>query len=313
MNDLKSVSARQVEVFRMVMRLGTANRAAAALHVSQPAVTQILQQFEVRSGLKLFERPKGKLVPTPDAHALMEAVERVYDGLDAVQRKIEALQSHEETVLRIGSMHALAAGVIPWALAEFQRNYPRMRCQLLVDSSKLLREALIQGLVDLALLGDEADTSGLISSPFYQVAAVCIVPATHPLARKSSLTIEDLREVPLVGLSALDPAQRRLEQVFAQADIEPRFVIETPYSATQCALVLAGAGLAVTNPLVAREYVALGLRCVPLAFNLPFRALLAFNPRQAQARAAQEFVSLCRRQIARSLPDGEPIEGLIHP
>src|SRR3989338_9666291 len=105
MNDLKSVSARQVEVFRMVMRLGTANRAAAALHVSQPAVTQILQQFEVRSGLKLFERPKGKLVPTPDAHALMEAVERVYDGLDAVQRKIEALQSHEETVLRFGSMH----------------------------------------------------------------------------------------------------------------------------------------------------------------------------------------------------------------
>lgn len=312
MHDLKSVSARQIEVFRMVMRLGTANRAAAALHVSQPAVTQILQQFEVRSGLKLFERPKGKLVPTPEAHALMQEVERVYDGLDAVQRKIVALQSHEESVLRIGSLHALAASVMPWALAQFQRSYPRTRCQLLVDSSKVLREALFQGVVDLAFLGDEADTSGLLSSVFYQVAAVCVMPAAHPLARKTALQIQDLQEVPLVGLSSLDPAQRRLEVAFAQGGIEPHFVIETPYSATQCALVLAGAGLAVTNPLVAREYVALGLRCIPLAFGLPFRALLAFNPRQAQSRAGQELVSLCRQNILRSLPEGALLGESLH-
>ncbi|MGH8847447.1 MAG: LysR substrate-binding domain-containing protein, partial [Polaromonas sp.] len=101
---------------------------------------------------------------------------------------------------------------------------------------------------------------------------------------------------------------RRLEAVFAQAGIQPRFVIETPYSATQCALVLAGAGLAVTNPLVAREYVALGLRCVPLAAAVSFRALLAFKPRQAQSRAAQEFVGLCRRCLARGLPEGSLLE-----
>lgn len=297
----KEVSPRQIEVFRMVMRLGSVNRAAAALHVSQPAVTQTLQQFEIRSALKLFDRPKGKLIPTPEAHALMEDVERIYDGLDAVQRKIVALRSHEETVLRIGSLHALATSVMPWALTEFQRSYPRTRCRLLVDSSKALREALIQGSVDLAFLGDESDTSGLVSSLFYQVAAVCVTPAAHPLARKSTLQIEDLRDVPLIGLSEKDPAQRRLEVAFAEAGIEPRFVIETPYSATQCSLVLAGAGLAVTNPLVAREFVALGLRCIPLAFSLPFRALLAFNPRQAQSRAAQEFVSFCRRHIDRSL------------
>ncbi len=292
----------------MVMRLGTANRAAAALHVSQPAVTQILQQFEARSGLKLFDRLKGKLTPTPEAYALMEEVERVYDGLDAVQRKIVALQSHEDTVLRIGSLHAMAASVMPWALAEFQRSYPRTRCLLMVDSSKVLREALFQGSVDFAFLGDEADTSGLVSSLFYQVPAVCVMPAAHPLARKPRLHPPDLRDVPLVGLSASDPAQRRLQAALEQAGIQPRFVIETPYSATQCALVLAGAGLAVTNPLVAREYVALGLRCVPLEAAVFFRALLAFKPRQAQSRAVQEFVALCRSCLAHGLPEGSLLE-----
>ncbi|WP_233472489.1 LysR family transcriptional regulator [Cupriavidus respiraculi] len=62
-------SARQIEIFRMVMRLGSAKRAAAALHISQPAVTQLLVQFETRSGLKLFDRLKGRLVPTPEARA----------------------------------------------------------------------------------------------------------------------------------------------------------------------------------------------------------------------------------------------------
>ncbi|MBA3592695.1 MAG: LysR family transcriptional regulator [Polaromonas sp.] len=297
-------STRQIEVFRMVMRLGSANRAAAALHVSQPAVTQILQQLELRSELKLFDRPKGKLMPTPEAHALMEEVERVYEGLETVQRKIMALRSHEDAVLRIGSLHAMAASVIPWALTEFQRSYPRTRCLLSVDSSIALRDALFQGAVDLAFLGDEADTGGLVSSVFYEVPAVCVMPAAHPLARRPQLGAADLRDIALVGLAASDPAQRRLEAAFAQAGIQPRFVIETPYSATQCSLVLAGAGLAVTNPLVAREYVAMGLRCVHFVAGVSFRALLAFKPRQAQSGAAQEFVALCRRYLSNGLPAG---------
>jgi DNA-binding transcriptional LysR family regulator len=297
--DAKEVSTRQIEVFRMVMRLGSANRAAAALHVSQPAVTQLLQQLEARAHLTLFDRPKGRLVPTPEAHALMEEIERVYEGLEAVQRKIVALQSLEDTVLRIGSLHAMAASIMPGVLTEFQRHYPRTRCLLMVDSSKVLREALFQGAVDLAFLGDEADTSGLVSSTFYEMPAVCAMPATHPLARKPVLDVADLRDVPLIGLSATDTAQQRLEAAFANAGITPRFVIETPYSATQCSLVLAGAGLAVTNPLVAAEHAALGLRSVPLANEgIYFRALLAFKPRQAQSRAVQEFVSLCRRRLA---------------
>lgn len=297
-HDAKAVSTRQIEVFRTVMQLGSANRAAAALHVSQPAITQLLQQLESRAQLTLFDRPKGRLVPTPEAHALMEEIERVYEGLGAVQRKIVALQSHEDTVLRIGSLHAMAASIMPGVLAEFQRRYPRTRCLLMVDSSKVLREALFQGAVDLAFLGDEADTSGLVSSTFYELPAVCALPATHPLARKAVLDLADLRDAPLIGLSATDPAQRRLEQAFSDAGITPRFVIETPYSATQCALVLAGAGLAITNPLVAAEHAPLGLRSVPIATGgVHFRALLAFQPRQAQSRAAQEFVSLCRQRL----------------
>lgn len=297
-------SARQIEVFRMVMRLGTASRAAAALHISQPAVTQLLKQLEERAGLKLFGRTKGTLVPTPEAHALMEEVERVYEGLEAVQRKIVALKSHEDQVLRVGCLHAMSASLMPVAVTQFRRGYPRMRVLLRVDSSRALRDALFQGELDLAFLGDEADTSGLEASVFYDVPAVCVMQATHPLARKARLAPQDLRDVPLIGLSASDPAQRRLETAFRQAGVLPLIVVETPYSETQCALVRAGAGLAVTNPLVARGSFAAALRCLPLDMPVAFRALLAFPPRQAQSRAVQEFVALCRRLLGNSMAVG---------
>jgi DNA-binding transcriptional LysR family regulator len=291
-------SPRQIEVFRMVMRLGSANRAAEALHISQPAVTQLLQQLEGRSGLRLFARTTGKLTPTPEAHALMDEVERVYEGLDAVQRKIVSLRSHEDEVLRVGSLHAMAATLMPRAVAQFQRAYPRVRFLLNVDSSRSLREALFQGALDLAFLGDESDTSGLDASVFYELNAVCAMPATHPLIRRTRLAPQDLRDVPLIGLSTADPAQHRLEAALRQANVEARMVIETPYSATQCALVLAGAGLAVTNPLVARAFTEQGICCRPFdAPSVTFRALLAFRPRQAQSLAVQEFVALCRRLL----------------
>jgi DNA-binding transcriptional LysR family regulator len=300
---MAEASARQIEVFQMVMRLGSASRAAAALHISQPAVTQLLQQLETASSLRLFDRLKGRLLPTPEAHALMEEVDRVYVGLAAVQAKITALQSHEDTVLRIGTLHAMAASVMPWVVAQFQRSYPRTRCLLKVDSSKALREALIQGTLDFAFVGDEADMSGLSSSLFYALNAVCVMPAQHALARRDRVTPQDLAEVPLIGLSSSDLAQQRLESALEAAGVRGRFVVETPYSHTQCALVLAGAGVAVTNPLVAREYLALGLRCLPLAIDLHFRAHLAFKPRQAQSRAAQEFIAICRASLSRGFAD----------
>lgn len=293
----QTISARQIEVFRMVMRLGSARRAAEALHISQPAVTQIVLQLENTARLKLFDRSKGRMVPTAEATALMDEVERVYVGLDAVQRKLELLRTHEDTVLRVGALHAMAASVMPMAVANFAHSYPRSHCKLEVDSSRALRERLLQRELDLAFMGDEVDTSGLTASEFYAVPAVCIVPATHPYATRAKVNVTDLADAPLIGLDAADPAQRQLETDFAAHQLVPRFAATTPYSHTQCALVLAGAGLAITNPLVARTYAPLGLRSIPFAGPVRFRAVLAFHPDRGQSAAAQHFVSLCRHRV----------------
>ena len=73
---------RQIEVFHAVYTNGSITNAAAALHVSQPSVSKVLAHAEQQIGYRLFDRVKGKLIPTPEAHQLFTHVRDVYEDVD---------------------------------------------------------------------------------------------------------------------------------------------------------------------------------------------------------------------------------------
>src|SRR5690606_28821782 len=75
------LSLRQIEVFRAIMMAGSISGAGRMVHVSQPAVSRVLALTEARLGYPLFERAKGRLLPTPEARRLYQEVEHVYGGI----------------------------------------------------------------------------------------------------------------------------------------------------------------------------------------------------------------------------------------
>jgi len=80
------VNARQIEVFRTIMRCGTLTSAAQALNVSQPALSQLLLHAEDQLGFPLFRRLRGRLVPTPEAMQLFPEAERLHRDLESFRR-----------------------------------------------------------------------------------------------------------------------------------------------------------------------------------------------------------------------------------
>ena len=83
------MNLRQIEVFRAVMLAGSVTDAARLLHVSQPGVSRMLGHIEVQLGVRLFERGRGKLRPTPEAQALYAEVEHVYRGVQRIDKAPE--------------------------------------------------------------------------------------------------------------------------------------------------------------------------------------------------------------------------------
>src|SRR5207244_6208105 len=80
-----SMNARQLEVFRAIMRNRSLTAAAEALHVSQPAISKVLRHFELQIGYRLFERLGGRLVPTAEAQLLYRDADRIFREIVVLQ------------------------------------------------------------------------------------------------------------------------------------------------------------------------------------------------------------------------------------
>lgn len=298
-DEVAGLSLRGVEAFRATLRSGSVSAAARLLGVSQPAISQHLKQLEQAGGVRLFDRRLGRLLPTAEAQLLLAEVERVFSGLEQVRRRLLALRSHASATLHVGCLHATSMGLVPRAAARFLARHAGARVELQVSSSNALRDALADGALDLAILADESDVRGLNASVFYELPGVCLLPQAHRLARKRLIGPRDLHDEAFITLARGDRTRERIDAVLATHGVVPRTVVETPYGATQCALVGAGVGIALVNPIVAHDLASQpGVAMRPFEPTILFRALLGFAPGRALGAMQQAFVAECRAELA---------------
>ena len=107
------MNLRHMEVFRAVMLTGSISGAAEILHVSQPAVSKLLAHAARQSQLVLFERVKGRLVPTPEAQQLYEEVEKLWRGVERVRDVTRGLGDPNSGVLRLAVSASLGTHLVP--------------------------------------------------------------------------------------------------------------------------------------------------------------------------------------------------------
>src|SRR4051794_32081277 len=113
------MNLRQMEVFHAIMLTGTVTAAARMLNISQPAVTSMLQHAEDGLKFRLFERVKGRLRPTPEAHALFVQVQQVFDSVHVVDRTISGLRDARTGTLDIVAIPVVGATLLPAAIGAF--------------------------------------------------------------------------------------------------------------------------------------------------------------------------------------------------
>ena len=116
---------RHIEVFHAVMQAGTVSGAAQLLHISQPAVTKVLQHCEARLRISLFERVRGKLYPTPEAQRLFVEVDRMNKDLVAIRRMAASFRRGEIESVRVMATPTLGLSVMPTAIKRGPRRFPR--------------------------------------------------------------------------------------------------------------------------------------------------------------------------------------------
>jgi DNA-binding transcriptional LysR family regulator len=286
-----ALNFRQLEAFRAVMIGGTASRAAELLHVTQPAVSRALADLEASLGFALFDRVHSRLVPTPEGQLFFADVQASFAGLDRLRLAAARIRDFGSGSLRVASLAAFGSTLVPRAIAGFRARHPDIGITLQVTSSAQVRELVAGGQFGIGLAADEVDLVGVDSRVFASTRAVCALPPGHPLARQEVIRMADLDRQPFLALAPEDRARARMFQGFDAAGIRPNIVVETPFSATVCALALAGVGIGLVNPGAADGFTERGLVLVPFEPAVHFRTYLLFRPDTQRSQLEKHFVA----------------------
>ena len=142
------------------------------------------------------------------------------------------------------------------------------------QESPLLEEWLSAQRHDLGLTETLATPAGTQRAELLALDEVCVLPAGHPLARKRVLTPADFHGENYISLSQTDSYRQLLDTLFAEHQVKRRMVVETHSAASICAMVRAGVGVAVVNPLTALDYAGSGIVVRRFSVSVPFTVSL---------------------------------------
>jgi len=276
---------KEINAFRTVMRSGSMTAAAEALYTSQPNVSRLISQLEASTGLMLFTRTPGRLVPTEEAFAFLREVDRAFVGLDALKDSARNIRHFGKGRLRIATVPSLAMTILPLVLQRFHASHPEVTVAMDTGSTQLVTDLVASQTCDLGLVSYLPASGIAESKPIFDIAGCCILPPGHRLTQKAFIEPSDLAGESFISMAHGDGLRARIDAAFAEDD---RRILhfETPHGSTICQMVGLGLGVGIVNPLVAAKNRHTGIEIRPflprvsfvsyllLARNRPFNSMV---------------------------------------
>ncbi|HGY90028.1 MAG TPA: LysR family transcriptional regulator [Planctomycetes bacterium] len=185
-------SIRQLESLVAVADHLNFRKAAEACYITQPALSAQIQQLEALLGVPLFERDRRRVVPTPAGRDLAEKARKI---LVLVKEFGDSASPFKEPLtgdLKLGVIPTVAPYLLPGALAGVRTRFPQLRLHLHEAPTEVLVRQLEHGDLDLLLLAMEAELGDAETHPLFSDPFQLAVPATHPLAKRKTVTESDL-------------------------------------------------------------------------------------------------------------------------
>ncbi|MER8528481.1 MULTISPECIES: LysR family transcriptional regulator [unclassified Mesorhizobium] len=284
------MNLRDIDVFNAIMITRGAGAAAALLDTSQPAISRSLAKLEAELGFRLFDRIRGRLVPTREGELFHAEVKANLVGLDRLKLRAAQIKEVGTGTIRVACLSALGHGLVPRAIVAFSRRHPQVRISYQVRTSNIVRDLVASGSFDIGLAADEVDTSGVLHSIFTTPRAVCVMPTNHRLARKQIITPADLADEAFLALSPEDTARLAMDKILAAHGVRPRILIETPYGLTIAILAAKGMGIGLVNPSVIADGMIGGILARPFEPAVNFRALLLRPPDGINSTLITDFI-----------------------
>lgn len=280
---------RRLLTFAEVARRGSFSRAAEALALTQPAVSQQVAALERQLGVKLLERGPGGPAPTEAGALLLAHANAIADRLAQADAQIAELVAAERETLRLGAFASAMATILPAAVTRLSDERPGIQVDVEEVSALDAGAAVAAGRLHVAVCFQDMavprrEPEGTERRDLGEEEMLAALPPGHPLAGRERIALSAL-----AGDTWMAPSRDHLVyRACVEAGFEPRiaYVTRDPLAIGE----LVGAGLAVTLVPALLAGRLTGVSVVALSDRVPRRALYALTPAAGVRPAARAFV-----------------------
>jgi DNA-binding transcriptional LysR family regulator len=290
---------RHIEVFNAVMLTGSVSAAARLINVTQPAVSRILAHAELQLGFALFQRTKGRLVPTSEAQTLYPHIERLFQQLDEVQRLANSLKAGDRAdELHLLTVLALSYEIIPRALKSFRAQHPDVRVTVEALHSPQIISSLVLQEADVGFVFSSVAHPSLEQQSLAQGRMMCVAPKgwlSSAIVKKGAVGLMDLADKPVISLDVRDPVGTHLNHACREAGVGLQSVVTVQTYHAALALAHHGIGIALVDSCTAVSADASKVAVVALEPSIPV-SIRALRPVQRPSSLLALAMSRCVQQ-----------------
>lgn len=219
--------------------------AAAQLRLPQPTLSRRLARLEREVGATLFDRRGRSLLLNSRGRALQTRIRAAVNQLDLGQAEVGKLLDPETGLVRFDFLHSLGSWMAPQIIRSFVGKHPRAEIRLHQGGGPELSERLLADETDIALSSPRPVDPQLAWQELYRQPVGLCLPADHRLAGRKRVSLAEVEGEPFISTPPNYGSRAILNEIAAEASVEPRVAYVSNELSTVAGLVVAGVGIAV--------------------------------------------------------------------
>ena len=259
------VENSELEAFVAVAELGSFQRAADKLHLTQPGLSRRIQKLEQTLGVELLHRTTRSVALTGVGRQFLPMARQQMSQLGTMLSSIREIAEKRFGKVRLSSIPTVVMRMLPDVLRSYAEKYPQVGVQIFDGNHDFVLGQVRAGLAEFGISMDPGDDEDLSFEPLLTDSYVLAMHRDDPLAESERLTLDELKNVRLI-IGGRDSGNRLLlELLLGHESISLRWFYEVEHVSCVVALVEAGLGCAIVPSLALSAHPSSSIKTVPIS------------------------------------------------
>lgn len=285
---------RTLRYFVEVVRQQSFTRAAEKMFVTQPTISKMLRNLEDELGCTLLLREGRRLVLTDTGRAVFDRGVTILGEFRQLKNELADINNLNKGVLRLG-IPPMVGTMMAEPIAEYRRQYPGIELKIAEFGGMKVQQAVMDNELDLAITALTSTPDENLESLAFSSHPMCVlVPRSEAWLSRSSMTLEELEEWPLLIYNEDFALSHQMDQLFAERQLSPRIAVRSGQWDFLAAMVQANVGIAILPEPICRRLDNTNLLWLPLHSPLRWQLGMIWRRDSYLSQSTRAWIRCCK-------------------